>query len=173
MVHGFIFGTNLFISSQSSVSYVDEGQRTEFLNIRSFLNLNGKEPSNVLIIDANFNLRDGSPVVIRENALISRTDLRVESHPDRVRIYSREEELPVLDVFQLDKRTYHGFGTHIANELEVRQPDATVTIKANILVAGAEIWVGDDALHVNDQAYASGLSNAHHGVTLSSDGHSY
>ena len=173
MVHAFILGTNIFISAQRTVSYVRDGQRDEFLNILSFYHKPETGTVQPLAVDATFSMVNGEPVEVRNNQLVRGTGLHIETEPKRVRIYQTGHEVPVLDVFQLDENAYHGFGSHIANELSAREPDVAVTIKGDFVVAGASIWIGNETMHINDDAIASGVFNAHQGVILTSDGHSY
>lgn len=173
MVHAFILGTNIFISAQNTMSYASDGLKHEFLKILSFYRESLDGEDQLLTIDAKFNLTDGEPVEVRGNQLKKGSNVRVEADWKRVRVYREGYDVPVLDVFQLDEATYHGFGSHIANELSVRNPDFALTIKGDMLVEGAPIWIGDEALHVNNEIFATGVVNAHHGVILSSDGRDY
>jgi hypothetical protein len=173
MIHAFIFGTNIFISSQNTVSYANNFQKDEFLQIISFFQDCDESKKSDLIINASFSLTSGESVVIKNNQIVTGDSVVMAVEPKRVSVHQIGNGEPALDVFQLDESTYHGFGTHIVNELSARSPDATITIKANLIVAGASIWNDNEKLHVNEEIYATGVVNAHHGVILSSDGHEY
>ncbi|WP_454801275.1 hypothetical protein [Mucilaginibacter phyllosphaerae] len=170
MLHGFIFGTNLYLSKQRSISYAFEKQRTEFLTICSFYHAKAKTD---LMLDADFALEDGTAVVIRQNQIVEGTKVSITISPWRVTVYCKGGEMPVLDILQLGEDTYSGFGTHIAKELEAMHPDATVSIKGELIVADARIWIGDESMHVNEEIFATSVTYAHQGVILSSDGFNY
>lgn len=165
MLHGFILGTNLYLSNQRSISYAFEKQRTEFLTILSFYHAKDKTP---LTLNADFGHEDGTAVVICQNQILKGTNVSITILSRRVTVHCKDSEMPVLDILQLDEDTYSGFGTHIAKELEAMHLDATVSIKGELIVDDARIRIGDESMHV----FATGVTYAHQGG-LSSDGLNY
>ncbi|WP_162996264.1 hypothetical protein [Mucilaginibacter celer] len=169
MKHAFIFGTNIYISEKNTVSYGRNGDLREFLVIRSFFDPQQKDGIRELIVDADFSLTNNEPVKVVHNKIVTGINVNMVCEPDRVKIYHVGHEVPVLDIFQLDRHEFGSFGTIINSELMVQDPDIALTIKGNIKVGEGYISIDNEHLYVDEETFAGAVNNAHHGVIITAD----
>ena len=171
MKHAFIFGTSIFLSSQNTVTLADGDKSTEFLKILSFYKHQKGMADHVLTIDANISSPAGDVIRISGNRLEEGTvGFHVETDPNRVWVYQSGHHEPVLDVYQLDEHEYAGLSSHITNEIGVQHTDAVLTIKGNFRVGNAHFLIENEKMFINDNGFANGVDNSHHGIILT-DGH--
>jgi len=173
MKHGFIFGTSLYLSRTSTISYGVNRAVTTFLTIVSFFKQGDAISESVVVIDADFSLLNGEAIKIVQNKIVEGTSARVHVENNRVTVFHVGHEIPVLDVFQMDEHAFHGLGSNTYAEIESQKPDVVFTIKCNLMVDDGVIWVENEKLHIDEAIFASGIFNEHHGVILSADEWSY
>ncbi|AYL94903.1 hypothetical protein [Mucilaginibacter celer] len=57
--------------------------------------------------------------------------------------------------------------SHVLNEIHAQHPDHVLTIKGNFRVDGAHFVIENEKMFIDQNGYANGVVNAHHGVVLS------
>ena len=166
MKHAFIFGTSIYLTTHSTLSFSDGDVNITFATIRSYYNQQSN-PSTNLVIDADFNTSgDHHPVRVTNNMVQQGADVSVIAEPNRVRVYHAGHEQPILDIYQLDKHEYEGLGSYILNEINVQHPDPVLTVKGNFVVGGTHINIENEKMFIDNESYANGVENAHNGVIL-------
>jgi hypothetical protein len=171
MKHAFIFGTSIFLSEQNTLSVSDGEIKAEFLRILSFNN--DKNADKTLCINATISTLDGGIVHVSANGVEGRTDIRTEITANRVKIYQTGHAEPVLDVYQLDPHEFHGLSSHILNEIHVQHPDRVLTIKGNFKVGPTHFMIENEKMFIDNNGFANGVINAHHGIILSAVDHDF
>ncbi|WP_184543036.1 hypothetical protein [Mucilaginibacter sp. FT3.2] len=171
MKHAFIFGTTIFLSEQNTLTLNNGDTNAEFLRILSFNNHQSANKS--LCINASVSTLDGSIVHVNANNIEGRMDVRAEVTANRVKIYQAGHEEPLLDVYQLDPHEFHGLSSHILNEINVQHPDKVLTIKGNFKVSGVHFLIENEKMFIDNNGYANGVVNAHHGIILSAVDHDF
>jgi len=167
MKHAFIFGTTIFLSTQRTLTVSDGDNSTEFLRVLSFYNEKKNHENLALNIDANILTMDGRALNIAGNSVADRTDIRLEISKFRIKVYQTGHPEPVLDVYQLDEHEYPGLSSHILNEIHAQLPDKVLTIKGNFKVGNTHFLIENEKMFVDNNGYANGVVNAHHGIILS------
>jgi hypothetical protein len=168
MKHAFIFGTTIFLSEQRTLTLVNGEISTEFLKVLSFYNHQKGTEDRVLRIDANITSATGDVIIkIVDNQVEATPGIRLETHDNRIKVYQAGHEEPVLDVYQLDSHEFAGLSSHVTKEIEAQHPDAVLTIKGNFRVGGAHFLIENEKMFIDQNGYANGVVNAHHGIQLS------
>jgi len=170
MKYAFIFGSNIFITTDRAISYSDKDSKVEFLKIQSYYAHRQNTEDHVLAIDVDINTTDDQKIMLNSNQPIADTVIEVKVEPKRVQLYRAGHAQPVLDVYQLTADEYTHLSSHIANEIEAQQPEVVITIKGDFKVNSHRIVIDGERLYVNGDAFANSVVNAHEGVTLTPDG---
>lgn len=173
MKHAFIFGTTIFLSEQRTLTVNDGNNSTEFLRILTYYNEQKGNENQPLRIAARIATTDGKALNITDNVVADRADIRVDLSNYRIKIYQTGHEQPVLDVYQMDKHEFHGLSSHILNEIHAQEPDRVITIKGNFNVGEVHFFIENEKMFVDNNGYANGVVNAHHGVILSPVDHDF
>jgi hypothetical protein len=167
MKHAFIFGTSIFLSSQRTLTFADGDKSLEFLSILSFYNHQKGTEDHVLSIDAKITSASGDVIRIAANHLQEGVGVHLETTNSRIKVFQSGHEEPVLDVYQLDTHEFAGLSSHITKEIEAQHPDAVLTIKGNFKVGDAHFLIENEKMFIDNNGYANGVVNAHHGIVLS------
>ncbi|MEO3403374.1 hypothetical protein AAFN85_05705 [Mucilaginibacter sp. CAU 1740] len=164
MKHAFVFGTTIFLSEQNTLTYSDGLSNIEFLKVLSFYD-NSK--GHVLAIDAHITSPAGNEIRIAANNNDNSANVKLEVTASRIKVFEPGHEEPVLDVYQFDPHEYAGLSSHVLNEIHAQHPDHVLTIKGNFKVEGAHFLIENEKMFIDQNGYANGVVNAHHGVILS------
>ena len=151
MKHGFIFETNIFLSSENTVSYQSKGKTVRFLEIISFQkNPSQNSDDDALLINAHISLSDDRKIDIVRNKLSPGTELYLSIKKDRILLFRPGSDKAVLDIFQLNERSFKSFAPHIKNAVAFSPaPGHLVTIKGDSTVSEAFMLVDDERLFIN------------------------
>lgn len=171
MKHAFIFGTTIFLSEQNTLTLNDGDTNAEFLRILSFNNQQSADKT--LCINATVSTLDGGIVHVLANNVEGRADVRAEVTESRIKIYQTGHEEPLIDVYQLDPHEFHGLSSHILNEIHAQEPDKVLTIKGNFKVGAVHFLIENEKMFIDNNGYANGVVNAHHGIILSAVDHDF
>jgi len=169
MKYAFVFGTNIYISSERTVSYADSETKIPFLKILSFFSSHSNAANSILSIDAEISTSDDQKIVISSNQPNAGSMIKVLADDNRVQIFRPGHEHPVLDVLQLDEHEFSALSSHIYNEIEAQQVSVVFKIKGDFRVSGHRIVIDGESLYVNGDSFANGVVNAHEGVNLIPD----
>jgi len=170
MKYAFIFGSNIFITTDRIISYSDKESKVQFLKIQSFYAHRQNAEDHVLLIDLDINTTDDQKIVLNNNQPVADTVIEVKVEPKRVQLYRAGHVQPLLDVYQLTSAEYTHLSSHIANEIEAQQPEVVITIKGDFKVNSHHIVIDSERLYVNGDAFGNSVVNAHEGVNLTPDG---
>ncbi|PWK77151.1 hypothetical protein LX99_02961 [Mucilaginibacter oryzae] len=164
MKHAFIFGTTIFLSENNTLNYSDGLTHIEFLKILSF---HDESKNRVLTIDAHITSKAGNEIKISANNNINGANIRTDVSAGRIKVFEPDNDEPVLDIYQLNSHEYHGLSSHILNEIHAQHPDHVVSVKGNFTVNDAHFLIENEKMFIDQNGYANGVVNAHHGVILS------
>ncbi len=165
MKYAFVFATNVYISHQATVSYADKESQTEFLKITSFKPAVKHDPHHTsLVFDANISLEGGALFNVSGNVPAADEGYKTETSIDRTIITKNDTVL--LDVHQFPENEFHSLQSHIYNEIEAQQPDAVFIVRGDFWVSGHHIIIDNEKLFIDDDSYATGVTNNHDGVLL-------
>jgi len=155
MKYAFLFGSNVFVVPNNTISYIDNEQTTRFLRILSVhRDTPPDQPRAVLSIDAD--VKDNEGHVLRITATQSEDISNFEIHEtyDRV-LVTKLNGSTVLDVHQLDYETAMSLEHNITAELEVNMPLAVIRVRGNFLLGGIHIEIDSEKLFIDDDSYAT------------------
>lgn len=164
MKHAFIFGTTIFLSENNTLTYSDGLTHIEFLKVLSF---HDESKNRVLTIDAHITSKAGNEIKISANNNINGANIITDVSAGRIKVFEPDNDEPVLDIYQLNPHEYHGLSSHILNEIHAQHPDHVVSVKGNFTVNGAHFLIENEKMFIDQNGYANGVVNAHHGVILS------
>lgn len=166
MKYAFIFASNIYMSQQPTVSYADNDTTTEFLKVLTFKrNIKHDQHHTALAVDANVNLEDGSSFKITNNVLDGGlTGYELHNQEDKVCVMKNDTVF--FEVHQLPEADWDTLQTHILNEIQVQEPEAVFIVRGDFWVNGHHIIVDSEKLFVDNDSYATGVTNDHGGVML-------
>ncbi|GAB2688685.1 hypothetical protein GCM10027037_09050 [Mucilaginibacter koreensis] len=166
MKYAFVLASNVYISHQPVISYADNDTQTEFLRVTSYKpNKKHDAHHTALTIEANFNVEGGQPVKVSTNDFDNITGYHTHAADDILTL-SKNNDV-VFEIHQLPEEDFSSLQSHIYNEIEAQGADAVFIIRGNFWVNGHHIIIDNEKLFVDDDSYATGVTNNHEGVLLS------
>jgi len=155
MKYAFLFGSNVFVVPNNTISYIDNEQTTRFLRI---LSVHHDTPPDqrraVLSIDADVKDNEGHILRITANQSEDISNFEIHETYDRV-LVTKHDGSTVLDVHQLDYETAMSLEHNITAELEVNMPLAVIRVRGNFLLGGIHIEIDNEKLFIDDDSYAT------------------
>lgn len=167
MKFAFIFGTNIFLSTENTVSYADADTRIPFLKILSYRKLNNNNNSdNHLVIDLNIATSSDEAIVWHGDQFEGNSPVQINTGDDSVRLFRDGHEEPVFFIRQLTDDDISGLSSHIVNEVEAQQPLGVFKIQGDFRVGGHRIIIDNEKLFVNGDDFANGVTNSKQDASL-------
>jgi hypothetical protein len=173
MKYAFLFGSNVFVVPNNTISYMDQEQTTRFLRILSVhRDTPAGERRQVLSVDADVKDNEGRELRITANQPEDISNFVIHETYDRL-LVTKPDGSAVLDVHQLDYETAMSLEHNITAELEVNMPLAVIRVRGNFLLGGIHIEIDNEKLFIDDDSYATAalagdndLRISHSGVLL-------
>ncbi len=166
MKFAFIFGTNIFLSTENTVSYADADTRIPFLKILSYRKSSNNNSDKHLAIDLDIATSHDEAIVWRGSQFEGNSPVQVSTTDDSVKLFREGHEEPVFFIRQLTEDDISGLSSHIVNEVEAQQPLAVFKISGDFRVGGHRIIIDNEKLFVNGDDFANGVTNSKQDAAL-------
>ncbi len=165
MKFAFIFGTNIFLSTENTVSYADADTRIPFLKILSYRKSDNNSDKH-LAIDLDIATSHDEAIVWRGSQFEGTSPVQVSAGDDSVKLFRDGHEEPVFYIRQLTDDDISGLSSHIVNEVAAQQPLAVFKISGDFRVGGHRIIIDNEKLFVNGDDFANGVTNSKQDAAL-------
>jgi len=172
MKYAFLFGSNVFVVPNNTISYIDNEQTNRFLRIISVYKNDPGEQHSVLSIDADIKDNEGHILRITNNQCEDTSNFLVRETYNQLSV-SKRDGSTVLDVHQIDHKTAMSLEHNIVAELEVNMPLHVIRIRGNFMAGGIHIEIDNEKLFIDDDSYATaalagdtGLRFSHSGILI-------
>jgi hypothetical protein len=166
MKYAFVLASNVYISHEPVISYADNNSQTEILRITSYKpHKKHDQHHTALAIDANIFLEGGQPLKITGNSFDNAAGHQVNTTDDILSLNKSGEV--VFEVHQFPEEDFSSLQSHIYNEIEAQGVDIVFIVRGNFWVDGHHIIIDNEKLFIDEDSYATGVTNNHEGVLLS------
>ncbi|MFI5159754.1 MAG: hypothetical protein ACHQHN_00685 [Sphingobacteriales bacterium] len=163
----FLFGSNIFIIPDNTISYIDNDQTNIFLKIKSIFHKNREE--SVLTIDTDLKDIEGRGLKLHDNEIISSFGYKVSKTHDRI-LAKGMDDSTVFDIQQLDDESARNLEENIIAELETHEPDAIFRIKGDFMMGKMHFAIDNDKLSIGRESYTCSAVSADQGLKFAPTG---